>query len=81
MDLESSAYQARIDRLKLEDSFKDGINCNQRRPVAINEKGSNIYQSGEEDELVFFIFTQPCDLPGLDLPGTSVGPSIPNLYY
>jgi len=73
MDLESSGYQARIDRLKLDDSIQEGIN-NLKRPTAINEKGTNIYHPCEEDELVFsnleredievylrsFLFTNKC---------------------
>ena len=58
IDLEANTYQSRIDRLKLDDDFSETINKNQKRPVALNEKGSKIYEDlEEEDELVDIIPT------------------------
>ena len=58
IDLEANTYQSRIDRLKLDDDFSETINKNQKRPVALNEKGSKIYEDlEEEDELVYKIPT------------------------
>lgn len=43
----------RIERLKMQDDYFEGLQSTGKRPVAVNEKGSNIYNQLSDEQLCF----------------------------
>ncbi|KAL4500564.1 hypothetical protein ABPG72_002988 [Tetrahymena utriculariae] len=53
IDQEIIHLQRRIERLQQDDGFTESLTNFKQRPIAVNEKGSQIYRSLDDDEMCF----------------------------
>lgn len=53
IDQERIQLEKRIERLKMQDDYFEGLQSTGKRPVAVNEKGSNIYNQLSDEQLCF----------------------------